>query len=380
MRQEAQEVNKTEQESQPVSVEKSAQATPAMPEPHVEVINGAVYYENRTALATKKFALREGNRWFTADLSTPSGKLKAIAELKPDPEKIEPYLTSEQVAQWQKRMGEYVMAMDDLTADVMDIIVAKWLRQAEQWQDMVAIKADDFLQMRGLQKHKSGVWRGGFTEEQRKEISRHLSILSNTWITVIQMEVIDLIFGKKGHYRKRTNWEGRSRAILVDTVIGHVDDLEGFKPYSWDIRPGGVFARFLFGPGRQTALLALKALEYDPYYEKWEKRLTRYFSYQWRIRQGSKSYFQPFTVETLLKAIGEEVDTKNPIKTKKRLEKALNRITKDGVMGSWRYVVGMDESIVGKKGWWKKWLTWKVVIEPAKEVIEQYAKIKNPEE
>jgi hypothetical protein len=30
-------------------------------------------------------------------------------------------------------------------------------------------------------------------------------------------------------------------------------------------RPGKVFAHFLFGPGRQTALLSAKALHYDPY-------------------------------------------------------------------------------------------------------------------
>lgn len=351
-----------------------------LPNPHVEVANASAYQETRMACSIKKFSVLEGNRWPMIDLTTPSRKLKAIAELRPDPEK-EPYLTDMQLALWQKRMGEYVMAMDDLTADVMDIISAKWLRKAEQWQDMVAVTADDFLQMRAIQKHKSGTGRlGGYMEEQRREISCHLSILSNTWITVMEMEIIELTNGKKGTYRKRTSWAGRSRAILVDTVKGQMDDLEGFKPYSWDVRPGGVFARFLFGPGRQTALLSQRALEYDPYYQKWEKRLTRYLSYQWRIRQGTKSYFQPFTVETILKGIGETVDTKHPIRTKKRLEKAWNRLRKDGIIGSWRYETGIDESIVGKKGWWKAWLEWKVIIEPPKEIIEQYAKIKNPEE
>jgi hypothetical protein len=333
------------------------------------------------ACSIKKFSILEDGRWKTADLTTPSGKLRAIAQLRPDPEK-EPYLTDKQLAWWQKRMEELVMAMDDLTADVMDIVSVKWLCKAEYWQDVVDVTADDFLQMRGIQKHKSGTGRlGGYEEEQRREVSRHLCILSNTWITIIEMEIIELVYGKKGPYRKRSKWAGHSRAIVVSSVHGTIeDDWEGFKPYVWTVRPGDVFAKFLFGAGRQTALLAQRALEYDPYRQKLEKRLTRYLSYQWRIRQGSKSYFQPFTVKTLLKAVGEEVNATDPIRTKRRLEKALNRLRKDGIIGSWRYEAGIDESIVGKIGWWKEWLEWRVIIEPPKEVTEQYAKIKNPEE
>ena len=167
-------------------------------------------------------------------------------------------------------------------------------------------------------------------------------------------------------------------AIVVSSRFGPKDDKDIFDPYVWRVRPGDVFAPFLFGPGRQTALLSQKALEYDPYREKWEKRLTRYLSYQWRVCQKSGNYSHPYSVETILKAVGEEVNKHDPIRTKQRLEEALNKLLRDGIIVVWQYV-SINEEIIGKPGWVEHWLKWQLVMEPPQDIIVQYAKIKNPE-
>ena len=68
-----------------------------------------------------------------------------------------------------------------------------------------------------------------------------------------------------------------------------------------------IFAHFLFGAGRQTALLAAQALRYDPVQQAWEKRLARYLSYQWRCKAYASNLLQSFKVASLLTAVEEKI-------------------------------------------------------------------------
>src|SRR5208337_3023740 len=302
----------------------------------------------------------------------PSQKLKALAQLKPGPLDIEPYLADQDLLEWQERMSRAVMEMSDLTADVLDVISAVWLRQADHWESMVWFKADDFLQYRGLKPQKSGSGRrGGYKDEWRKEIAKQVGILSNAWITVHEMEVSEVSRGK----RTRTTWTGESRAVVVSSRFGQRTLGGSIDAYAWRGRPGDVFAKWLFGPGRQTALISQKALHYDPYRQKWEKRLTRYLSYQWRVRQSHGDYPGPFSIQTLLNAIGMKVDKSHPGETRNRLEKALDTMQEDGVIAGWQYEQ-TDEAEWERRGGWKGWSNWKVLIEPPPQIVEQYAKIK----
>jgi DNA-binding XRE family transcriptional regulator len=345
----------------------------------LNVDNAALYHKLREALATKHFQRSEGERWPAADLATEKKTVRATAQLRPHPKDVEPILTNSELDTWQERMAQHVLAMNDLTADVLDVISAVWLQQAQHHEAMANVTADDFLRLRGLQAKKSGTGRrGGYWDEQRQEISRQISILANLWITVAEMEVTEEVEGKKGRYRKRTKWRGASKAVVVSSIFGPVTEDDTMEPYIWRVRPGDVFAKFLFGPGRQTALLSQKALEYDPYRQKWEKRLARYLAWQWRNRQGKGTYLQSFSVETLLKAISVTVDENNPLKTKERLEKALDNLHRDHVTAGWQYERAYEE-LVGQKGWWKAWLQWKILIEPPQTIMDHYATIKNAE-
>jgi DNA-binding XRE family transcriptional regulator len=128
-----------------------------------------------------------------------------------------------------------------------------------------------------------------------------------------------------------------------------------------------VFSQFLCGPGRQVALLSRKALEYDPYRQPYEKRLTRYLAWQWRNRQRRGAYLQPFNVNTLLAAVKKPVEPKHPGRTLQRLEKALETLYDDGVIAGWQYV-----------DFEKPWQERKVLIEPPQEIMDHYTKIRLP--
>jgi len=107
-------------------------------------------------------------------------------------------------------------------------------------------------------------------------------------------------------------------------------------------RPGEIFARFL-SSNSHTARLSEKALSYDPYRQVWEKRLTRYFTWIWRIRAGKQQpYSQPYCIRTLLEQIGQRIDPGHPRRTYERLKKAFETMQADGVIARWS--VDWDES------------------------------------
>jgi hypothetical protein len=342
----------------------------------LNIDNSDLFQNLRRSLATKKFPVPEGDRWPAADLNNASHHLKAIAQLKPDPTEVEPFLHERGIADWQERTDEYVRHMDDLTADVMDVISAEWLKHASHPESMVLLTDDDFLRHRGLNPKKGGAGRrGGYHAHLRREIARHIEILQNTRIRVFEREVTVVSEGKRGPERRRIKWAGESPAIIVSCRVGPAAPSGDMEPRAWRIRPGDVFANFLMGPGRQTALISQKALHYDPYRQYWEKRITRFLAYLWRIRQVRQAYLSPISVGALLHGAGLQVDRRNPKKTKNRMEKALDRLRLDGVIRSWRYVLQVSSKSPGRKGWLEAWISRRVQIEPPQEIVDQYSKM-----
>ena len=337
--------------------------------------NASMLFHNFRSSFSTPYNLDENNGLHTADLSNEKQTMKAMAQLRPNHLETGHYLGEGELVKWQQRMAELVMSMGDLTADVLDIISAAWINQATHPGATVDITADDFLVYRGLQPQKSGTGRrGGFKNEARKQIARQILILENMWLIVSEMTAYEEFETKNGKRRKPCKWQGESRVIIVSSRVRQVK-LDGTteEPFAWRIGLGDCLTYFLLGLGRQTALLSQKALNYDPLKQKWEKRLTRYLSWLWRI--NSQSDPKPLTVSTIItKGIMENVNIKNPSRTKERFEKALDQLVSDNVISAWQYE-NENESIVGQHGWITNWLQWKVVVKPPQVIIDQYAKI-----
>ena len=143
-------------------------------------------------------------------------------------------------------------------------------------------------------------------------------------------------------------------------------------------RPGKIFGHFLFGPGRQIAQLSANALYYAPDKQQWEKRLTRYLSWQWRIRATTDNYRQPFRVATLFDAVGKQIASGHPNRTRERFEKALDTLHRHRVIGAWQYE-RWDEARARRRGWTDIWLQGTVVIEPPMLIREAYATLTQPQ-
>ncbi|WP_320020439.1 helix-turn-helix transcriptional regulator [Labilibaculum manganireducens] len=343
-----------------------------------------LYFNFRNSIATRSFKPpQKEEKWHKAILDSKNKRLRAIAELIPVGWQDKQYIPEKQLEELQKRMAENREKMDDLTADVLDAITYVWLQEARNKKKSVFITADDILKLRGIKPQKSGSGRrGGYQKKQRDEIACNMNILDNTWITVLEREVFEEEETKKGYKRNRRKKKRglQSRAILISERIGQLTIDGNIEADGWEVELGNVLKAFLSGQGRQIALLSIKALQYDPYRQDWEKRLCRYLSWQWKIKRSQENCRQPYKVSTLLNETKKEVNTRNPGRIKDRFENALDTLQRDNIISNWYYDPQMfDENIIGKRGWWKKWLEWLIYIEPPKEIIEKYQKIHTPQ-
>lgn len=222
------------------------------------------------------------------------------------------------------------------------------------------LRVDDILRMRGLQPKSSPNGRGGYTQEQRQAVVNAVHRLESIWVDVGEMP--DYSTGRKQKLAVR------SRAVVVTDAAGLRG--ETFDTLYVKYRPGDVFSTILI-ERREVAWLSMAALAYDYAHEIVPKRLAKYLAMLFRIN-AKHGCFKPISVQKILEAIGEELNQHKPLRTRERLEKALDRLHDDGVIRGWEYKDFVDRLSESRKGWSKKWLDSKVVIEPPEPVKEFY--------
>ncbi|MDP9378607.1 MAG: helix-turn-helix domain-containing protein [Chloroflexota bacterium] len=337
---------------------------------HITTMSSAHYQALREAVSKNTFHQTEGSPWPTAQLD--KGRASGLAQLRPPAVDEEGLLPPDEVALWAELMWRQREELSDLDADALDALSAIWLSQARSVQQSAVADVDGLLAMRGLKPKRSGQGRrGGYEREQRAAILRALSHIQNLWLNMAELEVFEeTSLGR----RRPTKRAVQSRAFVITDRAGQLR-IDGYIEVDrFLFRPGEVFGYFLLGPGRQTALLSAKALSYDPHNQTWEKRLTRYLSWQWRTQARGGMALRPFRVATLMDAAGEAIDSHHPVRTRDRLEKCLDRLQSDGVIAMWQYD-NLDESAMGRRGWIQEWLQWTLLIEPPEIVREQYGSL-----
>jgi hypothetical protein len=349
---------------------------PLLREKHVTVLNAAHYQAVREALALNTFQRLDGIPWPTALLTAEVAR--GTAQLRPLLLDTQPHLSPEEREVWAERMWHQRAELSDLDADALDALSALWLYQAHTPQEDAVADVDELLAMRGLYTKRGGQGRrGGYEPEQRAAMLQALGHLQNLWLDMSALEIYDVT---RAGTRRQTPMRQtiQSRAFTITDLFGQTRLDGGFDVQKFLFRPGTVFAHFLFGPGRQTALLSAQALRYDPYRQTWEKRLARYLSYQWRCKAQGNHYWQPFRVMTLLAAVGAELDTRKPSRTRERLEKTLDTLLQDRVIVAWQYE-RWDEAWTTRRGWAQHWLQATILIEPPEIIRGTYQRLERHE-
>jgi len=272
-------------------------------------------------------------------------------------------------------LWDQVRDLDDLTGDALLVAFTHWLTRREEGSTWIT--ADAILDYRGIKPITKRVGdsrrRAGHHLDHKVSIARAFEQLDHLWLNIEDVEVINL----EGKRRKPTKLRLESKAISISDRVSQGGLGGGYLPVAWHYRPGEWAKPFLQEGFRQTAILTQKSLQYDPYHETWEKRLSRYLAFHWRIQAHQGNYSQPYRVNTLLRAIAMEPKKERPHRTRERLEKALDRLHADGVTAGWEYQKG-DEGALPTKGWLPTWLNWTVQITPPPEIFRRYASITRP--
>lgn len=326
----------------------------------------------REALYKNSFRQVEGSPWPTAVLD--QRHPAEVAQLRPPALDDYPALPQEHAAAWAQTMWRQQRQLCDRDADALDALCAIYMSQARGPNEAAIADVDQLLAMRGLKPKRGGAGRrGGYEPEQRQDMQEALAHIQNLWITVAEVEV-EPGKGRRGRHAGETATKTlQSRPFIITDRMGETRldgsmDVERFV-----FRPGKAFAAFMFGDSRQTALLFQKALQYDPYRKRWEKRLTRYLCWQWRGLAGTAETAQRYPVGVLMEAVGEPVDERYPGKTRSRLEKALDTLMADGILGAWRYAsAGWDD---GHRKWLPAWLATDILVEVPEPVREFYGRL-----
>lgn len=341
---------------------------------HLPTLSPVTYQSLREAIVRgDSFEEVAGTPWPVAIIGE-EGKTQGQAVLRPPAVDEHVLMPLETVEAWATEMWRQRGELSDLDADALDALSAIWIVQAADPRDGAVTGVDDLLKMRGIKKKRGAEGRrGGYEPEQRADMLRALNHIQNIWLEMDGVEVYE----GAGKRRKPVRKSVQSRAFVVTDRMsqmrldGHMD-VEKFR-----FVPGEIFARFLMGAGRQVALLSAEALRYDPYRQKWEKRLARYLSWQWRTRARTGEYLRPYKVTTLLERAGERLNQRRPSQTKERLEKALDTLQRDGVVAGWQYAdfdSWWEEVKAKRKGWARVWLSATVVIEPPEAIKDGYRK------
>ena len=328
------------------------------------VMNNAPYQSVRELFYKPCFQPNESFLWPTAQLV--KGSVEGILQIKP---LIKDHYSFNKDHSIVKDTWEEAQSLTDLGADIFDALCTFFLSKAKHFNDIVDIQLDDLLAIRGLKQKLGGEGRrGGYEEKQRHQTLKALSVIQKFWIDLNKTVIYEK--GKP----VETSLQGRA-FIFVDQHGREYPITEESIGKKIRYKVDQVFAKYLFGSGRQVALLPLKVLHYDPYRKTWEKRLTRYLSWRWRIQARKGEFIQPNKISTLLDAIGVEINERTPSRTRERLEKGLDTLQQDGVIGSW-YYEKWNEAIADQKGWGRIWINSTIIIDPPEYIKEQYRSIK----
>jgi DNA-binding XRE family transcriptional regulator len=342
---------------------------------HLSIPNTASYYGVREAISFNTFQRTKDSPFPIAVVN--KGDTRGYAQLKPPYLQQDEFLSPDETSELAERMWKAAEKLSDADADIFDLLFAKWLNEAKSPSDSATVSINQLLTMRGLKpKRGAGGRKSGYRELQIAAVRESVMRFESLWVTMSQQGIYGA--NENGLRVRRQNINVQSKALVITDRITreHADGRVDLLKFSF--RPGEILSHLLVGARKQIALLPLKAIRYDPYHQQMEKRLTRYLSWQWRIRAGSAGYTTPFAVNTLLRAVGKSPNTaERPSRIRMRLEKALDLLEEDGVIKGWQYQ-NWDEAYMKSRGWFQLWLSANIVIEPADVIPTTYQSIVRP--
>ncbi len=264
---------------------------------------------------------------------------------------------------WRK-----VRQLSDLDSDVFLTAIAQVLSLPADEGEHVWLTSSQILDYRGIKpvmnQEKGGSIRrrAGHRQEDTVDIAACFERLNDTWVTMRQSIDRQTKRGGKGKV-----FTLECRLLIVNEVI-HQHEIRGKSstdlsatspPIAWHYSLGTWFDHMLSEPTKQIAWLCQEVLHYNPCNQIWEKRLARYFLFHLRLYASGGGTITR-TLGTLINELSLSVNQRDPEKTRKRFEQAMQRLEEDRQIEYWIYA--HDNEHLPRLHWLEIWLSWKVQI------------------
>lgn len=341
-------------------------------ENYLEVNNSAVYYKLRDGIAKNQFEEDENTRLKSYPIETKDSN--GVAQLSSHKDEDLKLTNIEEAARWNTLVDGVMSNMDDLTADCLDTITIQWLNEAKSPDEFIDFSYEQVLEMCSISKAKAnGV--EYYRVEDKIKVAKRIAALASIFIYLNDDNEVVVLNDRAEtgkHYEVKR--EVIKRLFVLDSVVlwrdKNTNEYMGIE--SCRIKPGSFLSGYLYGSNSTTALLSKKALEYNSYRHKYHKRLIRYLTWQWRIRQMFSSLQRPYSIggdKGLLAVMGINQKQK-PNRIREQLENVLTDLEKEEVISHWEYDNGLEEEKLTKKNWFKNYYSQLgIVILPPKELI-----------
>lgn len=347
-------------------------------EDYYEVNNSAVYYKLRDGIAKNQFEEDELSKVLQYPIETKSSN--GVAQLSSHKDEDLRLTNIEEAARWNTLVDDVMSNMDDLTADCLDAITIQWINEARSPDEFIDFSYEQVLEMCNIPKTvvKNKEY---YRAEDKIKIAKRIAALASIFIYLNdENEVVVLNDREDEGERLELKREVVKRLFVLDSVVlwRHSVTNEYMGIESCRIKPGSFLTNYLYGSNNTTALLSKKALEYNSYRHKYHKRLIRYLTWQWRIRQMYSSLKKPYSIggdKGLLAVMDIPKDWK-PNRIREQLENVLMDLENEKVISHWEYSDPLDEQQIGKRNWFKNYYTnLGITILPPEEMLQSMDRV-----
>ncbi|MFS0783466.1 hypothetical protein [Bacillus sp. 1P06AnD] len=335
--------------------------------------NAGVEYQMVRDIVTKRKNFKEdSDGTLRAPVTDYQGNQRGLAEIKGS-KLTEQEMLIEKQELWFDLIDSTTNSLDELTADLFDLITYLWMVSPKNKNGYITFHSDYALALKKLKKVKQNSDKFDFRNEDRYSIMQRIGALTSIWVMLDDKSV--QIYNEDTQLNEDIRIKDFQKMFDVGKVSIASDSKTGknLGIYSVEIKPSELLTPFLDGTKGTLGILALKIFQYSHYHQREHKRLIRYLSYQWKI-QSIKRNYQPFKVATLIKHM--EISSRyTGIKMMERFENVLDDLQKDQIFDSWNYTEEIDHKKIGKKGWINNyWSKLNIMIEPNEAVKQENKK------
>ena len=324
------------------------------------------YHMIRKIVAKKNVFKERGAGQLAADLIDNKGNFRGMAELRPT-QTTDFALQEDQEDLWMKLIDSAYNALDEWTADLFDLITYLWLVSPKNNEGYIEFHSNDALRLRQIQYSGENAKELVIRERDRFNIMKRVVALSSMWVSLSEGKIVT-------QKDKQYDFQDFKRMFDIGAIRVAYDKNSGEAQgiYALQIKPTSILTPLINASSQMIGLLHIKIFQYSHQTQKEHKRLLRYIDRQWKIRIRLKSKMtQPFKIATLLKEMDVPIRY-NWSDKKDKLENVLDDFKTDGVIKDWEYTESFDESVVGKKGWYKDWVSYSIIIYPTDNLLEGY--------